>query len=49
MEYIKIGRSEKFAVPPSGGLFYGDNTLILKEPPKGGTANFSDFRSAENR
>jgi hypothetical protein len=32
-----------FAVPPSGGLFYEDNPLILKAPPKGGTANFFRF------
>jgi hypothetical protein len=37
---VIISRSQKFAVPPSGGL---DNRLILKEPPKGGTANFWRF------
>jgi glycosyltransferase involved in cell wall biosynthesis len=45
-EYLRLSRSQKFAVPPSGGRSDQDNRLILKEPPKGGTANFINFRSS---
>jgi len=39
--YIKFQQIEKFVVPPSGGLSYRVNDLISKEPPEGGTTNFS--------
>jgi hypothetical protein len=42
-DLLIVSRSQKFAVLPSGGRSDQDNRLILKEPPKGGTANFYKF------
>ncbi len=41
--------SEKFVVPPSGGLACCDNYLILHKPPEGGTTNFLSFNHKKGK